>query len=141
MTTDNRNGILNSRVNCCVQMSLCVCLFKALPISPYRKRILTIAAILLHKSFYESVSIFRIKSSTYKGLQVHVLVTFVKPSFPNCNLYELGQKLLSVGSQSLLRKQKDIYSLVLATTKYYQHKLFKLTFLTEKARAYLRGEL
>lgn len=99
---------------------------KALPISPYRKRVLTRIATL----FFESLSIFRLKSSPYKGLQVHVLITSVKLSFPNRNLYELGQKLLSLGSQSLSSKQKDMSSSVLATTKYYQHKLFKLTFLT-----------
>lgn len=84
-------------------------------------------ATLLHKSFFESVNIFRLKSSTYKGLQMHVLITSVKLSFPNCNLYELGQKLLSLGSQSLSSKQKAMCSSVLATTKYYQHKLFKLS--------------
>lgn len=94
-------------------MRKCVCLFQALWLL-HRKSMVTAIAILSRNLFFESV-FFRMKSSTYKGLQIHALVTFVKPSFPNCNLRELGQKLMSRETESLSKEQKDIHSSVPVT--------------------------
>lgn len=82
-----------------------------------------IAAILSHKSFFESINIFRMKKQHLETTEKDFRFMFLSPLWTRSlfqnQLFQtvslLSQKLLPLGSQSLPREHKDLSSLVLAT--------------------------